>query len=136
LTYILDACSLIAVYKEEKGSDKVEALIDEAVAGQAIIYMHIVNLIEVYYHFCRFYGKERADVFLDDIYEKPVKIIDSIDETIFSESTRLKAKYVIPLGDAIGLATAIKFNGSFVSADHSDLEEIVKKESVSVFWFR
>jgi PIN domain nuclease of toxin-antitoxin system len=30
LIYVLDACSLIAMYKNEKGSDKVEALLGEA----------------------------------------------------------------------------------------------------------
>jgi len=136
LTYILDACALIAVYKNEKGSDKVEALIDEAVVGQAVIYMHTVNLIEVYYRIYHVLGKEKADDILDNIFETPVKFIDFIDDTIFSESTRLKAEYNIPLGDAIGLATAIKYNGSFVSADHADLDKIEKGESVSIFWFR
>jgi len=136
LTYILDACSLIALYKKEKGLENIRTLFDEAVSGQATIYMHTVNLIEVYYHFCRFFGKEKADVILDNIYKKPIKFIDSIDKTIFSESTRLKAAYNIPLGDSIGLATAVKFNGSFVSGDHADLEKIEKGESVSIYWFR
>jgi len=60
----------------------------------------------------------------------------NIDDAIFSEASRLKAKYIIPLGDAIGLATAIKFGGSFVSSDHSDFEKIEQAESVSIFWFR
>jgi len=136
LTYILDACALIALYKKEKGLEKIRALLDEAMTGQAAIYMHTINLIESYYHFCRVYGKVKADVILDDIYKKPVNFIDAIDETIFSETSRLKAHYDIPLGDAIGLATAIKLGGSFVSGDHSDLEEIEKAEAVSVFWFR
>jgi len=37
LTYILDACSLIALFKKEKGADKVKALFDEALAGQVAI---------------------------------------------------------------------------------------------------
>jgi len=48
----------------------------------------------------------------------------------------LKAYYTIPLGDAIGLATAFKMKGLFVTADHSDLDEVEKAESIPFFWFR
>ncbi|WP_461255640.1 PIN domain-containing protein [Treponema sp. R80B11-R83G3] len=109
MTYVLDACSLIALYKKEKGLDKIRVLLDEALAGQAEIYMHSINLIEVYYLFCRVFGKGKSDVILDEIYKMPINLIDFIDNTIFSETSRLKAQYAIPLGDAIGLATAIKF---------------------------
>jgi predicted nucleic acid-binding protein len=136
LTYIFDACALLALYKNEKGSDKIEALLDDALTGQTAIYMHSVNLIEVYYLFYRALGKEKADLIIEEIYKSPISFIDTIDTTIFSETSRLKAQYAIPLGDAIGLATAIKLRGSFVSADHSDLEKIEKAESVSIFWFR
>lgn len=136
MTYILDACALLALYKKEKGFDKINALLDEALTGQTKIYMHSVNLIEVHYHFCRILGKVKSDVILDAIYKMPINLIDFIDETIFSETSRLKAEYAIPIGDAIGLATTIKLNGSFVSADHSDLEKIEKAEPVSIFWFR
>jgi len=54
----------------------------------------------------------------------------------FSETSRLKAQYAIPLGDAIGLATAVKMKGTFVTADHSDFSKIEKIESVPFFWFR
>jgi len=46
------------------------------------------------------------------------------------------ALIAIPLGDSIGLATAIKMGGIFVTADHSDFEEIEKAESIPFFWFR
>ena len=106
MTYILDACALMAVFKQENGTDKVKSLLNEAQAGQATVYMNIINLIETF------------------------------DDVIFSETSRIKATCAIPLGDAIGLATAIKLGGSFVTGDHSDIEKIEKVESVSIFWFR
>jgi predicted nucleic acid-binding protein len=66
----------------------------------------------------------------------PIQFIDTIDEVIFSEASRLKAQYAVPLGDAIGLATAVKLGGTFVTADHSDFGKIEKLESVPFFWFR
>ena len=98
--------------------------------------MHSINLIEVYYHFLRILGKDKADIILEEIYKLPMTTVDSIDTVIFSETSRLKAQYAIPLGDAIGLATAIKLNGAFVTADYSDFKIIEKTESRSFFWFR
>jgi len=136
LNYIFDACSLIALFKKENGSDKIRALLDEALTGQADIYMNIVNLIEIHYILYRALGKEKSSLILEQVYALPIKFINTIDEVIFTETSRLKAQYAIPLGDAIGLATAIKINGAFVTADHSDFEEIEKAETISFFWFR
>ena len=136
MIYILDACALIDLFMKENGLDKVKALLDDALTGQSTIYIHSINLIEVYYKFLRIFGKDKADIILEEIYTHPINIVDTIDTTIFLETSRLKAKYAIPLGDAMGLATAIKLGGSFVSCDHSDIEQIEKAESISVYWFR
>ena len=136
MTYIVDACAIVAFYKDEKGADKIEKLLDEAVSGQSIIYMNIINLIEVYYLFLRTFGQDKANFFLEEIYKLPISIVETIDTMIFSETSRLKVQYAIPLGDSIGLATAIKLNGTFVTADHNDFEEIEKAEALPFFWFR
>ena len=136
MTYILDACALIALFKQEQGSDKVRALLNEALTGQTAIYMNIINLIEVHYGFYRTLGKEKSNLILEQIYTLPIHFIDTIDTTIFSETSRLKAQYAIPLGDSIGLATAIKMKGSFITADHSDFSKIEQAEPISFTWFR
>ena len=136
MTYVFDACALIALFKREKGADKVRALFDEALERQSTIYMHTVNLIEVHYGFYRALGKEKSSLILEQIYTMPISFIDRIDENVFFETARLKAQYAIPLGDSIGLAAALKMKGVFVTADHSDFEEIEKTESLSFFWFR
>ena len=136
MTYIFDACALIALLKQEQGFDKISALLDEALAGQSVIYMNTINLIEVYYLFYRALGKEQSGLILEKIYTMPVQFIDTIDEVIFAEASRLKAQYAVPLGDAIGLATAFKLNGSFVTADHSDFGKVEQAESIPFFWFR
>ena len=52
MTYILDACALIAFVNEEKGEgfEEVDVLIDRAVAGDIALCISGVNLVEVYYH--------------------------------------------------------------------------------------
>ena len=136
MTYVLDACALLAMFKSEKGAEKIEALIAEALAGEAAIYMNTINLVKVNYYFYRKLGIDKSTLILEQIYTFLINFINTIDNIIFSETSRLKAQYSIPLGDAIGLATAIKMNATFVTADHSDFEEIEKKETLSFFWFR
>ena len=136
MVYVLDACALIAIYKNEKGADKVKALVKEAAADQCTISMSIVNLIEVDYLFVRMFGREKADLILEEIYGMPIHFVDTIDETIFSESSRLKVRYAIPLGDAIGLATAIKMKGTLVTADRDDFGKIEEAEHFPFLWFR
>ena len=136
MIYIFDACALIALFKREKGADKVRALLNEALDKQSVIYMHTINLIEVHYGFYRIMGKEKSNLILEQIYTMPIHFIDVIDEKIFSETSRLKAQYTIPLGDSIGLTTAIKMQGTFVTADYSDFGKMEKTEPVSFFWFR
>lgn len=136
MNYILDACALIALFKQEKGADKIEALFEEAMTGQTVIYMNIINLIEVHYCFYRTLGREKSGLILEQAYTMPIRFIETIDAEIFSETSRLKAQYAIPLGDSVGLATAIKMGGTFVTADHSDFTEIEKTESIPFFWFR
>jgi predicted nucleic acid-binding protein len=136
LTYVLDACALIALFKKEQGADRVKELLDNALDGQDLMYMSTVNLIEVYYGFYRELKKEQAGLILEQIYKMPIHFIDVIDKVVIDEASRLKALYYIPLGDAIGLATAISINGTFVSSDHNDLDQIEKSEPISFFWFR
>jgi len=136
LKYILDACSLVALFKKEAGAEKIRSLLDKTTDGQNDIYMNSINLIEVYYGFLRTLGKDKASLVLEKIYTLPIQFINTIDEVIFSETARLKAQYAIPLGDSIGLATAIRLGGTFVTSDHNDLEEIEKAENISFFWFR
>jgi predicted nucleic acid-binding protein len=136
LIYIFDACSLIALFKREKGAEKIKILLDEVTTGQSVIYMNTVNLIEINYFFIRILGKDKSNLILEQVYAMPINFIDTIDTIIFSEASRLKAQYAIPIGDAIGLATAIKMNGTFVTSDHGDFIEIEKNESLPFLWFR
>jgi PIN domain nuclease of toxin-antitoxin system len=136
VTYVLDACALIALFKKEQGADKVKKLLDNALAGEDSMYMSTVNLIEVYYGFYREMKKEQAGLILEQIYKMPIHFIDAIDTAVVNEAARLKALYYIPLGDAIGLATAVTINGTFVSSDHTDLDPIEESEPISFFWFR
>ncbi|GHU42822.1 hypothetical protein FACS1894190_12610 [Spirochaetia bacterium] len=135
MIYILDACSVIAFFNREEGQEKIWDILQEAENKRSTVYINIVNLMEVHYGFYRDFGKETALKILNQIYDLPITIIDTINKQVFDETSRLKSTYKISLADAIGLATAITLNGVFVTAD-GELAELEKLEHAPVFWFR
>jgi predicted nucleic acid-binding protein len=59
--YVLDACGLIAFLSDEEGSEKVESLLKKAERKEHIVYMHQINVLEVYYGIYREVGKDKAE---------------------------------------------------------------------------
>jgi predicted nucleic acid-binding protein len=137
MTYVLDACAMIALMKGENGAEAVDNLFQQAVQGEAKLYMSIVNLLEVYYGFFEDIGLAKTQKILNKIDDTPLIIIDAISRRVYHETARLKGTYHrLSLADAVGVATAIDHGGIFVTADHHELETVAKTEALSFFWFR
>jgi predicted nucleic acid-binding protein len=60
MTYLLDACALIAFLDKEPEYAMVQELFDRAAPEQITICISIVNLVEVFYHFIKKMGEEEA----------------------------------------------------------------------------
>jgi predicted nucleic acid-binding protein len=136
MIYVLDACALIALLNKEEGKEAVKDILKKAIDEEdTVVYISVVNLIEVYYGYIRELGGEEATIILEKIYAAPIKIIETISSPVYMEASRLKAAYKMSLADAIGLATAINLKGYFVTSD-GELEEAEKQEQVPLIWFR
>jgi PIN domain nuclease of toxin-antitoxin system len=142
MTYVLDACALIALLNEEEGKDKIDDLFNQAKAGKITLCMSIINMLEVYYGFIGADGPERANEILAPIDKTPLCIIDSISQPAYREAARFKSTYKgsktqsgLSLADAVGLATAINLNGVFVTSD-GGFTAPEAEEHAPVFWFR
>jgi len=136
LTYVLDACAMFAVLSKEEGWEKVAEIYKKAALGEINLYIHRLNLLEVYYGLLREYGKERADGFVDDIKQSPIVVNREISDEIFLEAGRLKATYKISLADSIALAQAIISGGSLLTSDHHEFDVIEGKEDIKFAWVR
>ncbi|WP_010253358.1 PIN domain-containing protein [Treponema primitia] len=64
MTYVLDACALIALLNEEEGKEKIDGLFTQAKAGKITLCISIINMLEVYYGFIGADGLERANEIL------------------------------------------------------------------------
>jgi predicted nucleic acid-binding protein len=135
MTYVLDACALIALLDDEEGNNTIDELFTRAKAGEITLCMSIINMLEVYYGFISNDGLERANEILAPIDETSLQIIDFVSQPVYKEAARLKGAYNISLADAIGLATAITISGVFVSSD-GEFKELEAQEHAPIFWFR
>ena len=134
--YILDACALIAYFKNETGSEAMVQFFCQADDGDISIFMHKLNLLEVFYGFYRDDGKEKADAILDDSLLLPIIFVDELEESLFREAGRLKASHDISFADSIALALASVRGGSLITADHHEFEIIENKETIRFSWIR
>jgi predicted nucleic acid-binding protein len=130
----LDACALITLFKTEPGEEVIRGLIKQAEAGEALISMSIINLIEVHYGFINDLGGDKARAILERISKMPIRIIETISTAVFHEASRLKSSYKCALADAIGLAAAKELSATFVTSDHSELEAVESGEQIPFLW--
>ena len=133
--FVLDACALVALLKNEKGADVVAAAYQKASGGEAEMIINRVNLLEVYYGFYRESGKEYADNIMSGI-EKSIVEIREFDKDKFLIAGRLKASYKISLADSIALAQAIESGGELLTSDHHEFEALQGKEDIRIGWIR
>lgn len=133
--FVLDACALVALLKNERGADVVAAAYKQAENGEAKIIMNRVNLLEVYYGFYHDDGKEYADKIMDSI-AKSIVAISGFDNDIFPIAGRLKASYRISLADSIALAQTLAVGGELLTSDHHEFDAIEGKEDIRFYWIR
>jgi len=133
--FVLDACALIALVKNEEGANIVVDVYRNANNGSIKLYMNRINLLEVYYGFYRDKGKDYALNIVEKVEASSV-LITEFDREIFLEAGRLKSTYKISLADAIVLAQTIILNGSLLTSDHHEFDEIEGKENLRFAWIR
>jgi len=74
--FILDACALLAVARNEEGADVVVGVYHKASIGEAKLFLNRVNLLEVYYDFYRYKGKDYADNFVKTVKRSEIQICE------------------------------------------------------------
>ncbi|GHT89516.1 hypothetical protein FACS1894137_18900 [Spirochaetia bacterium] len=82
MTYVLDACALIAVLNAEEGAEKVRDLLEKADNGEVAVLMHRANLLEVYYDRWKAISVKVAEYTLRTIHASPIKIVEP-DSDVF-----------------------------------------------------
>lgn len=134
--YILDACALIALLNKEPGYEEINNLLLQAEHGELSVCINIVNLLEVYYDRIKISGLEKANTFLETIYNSFIEILEQQNKEILKNAGRLKVNYKISLADSFALSTAIYRQATIITADHHEFDNIEKNENINFLWIR
>lgn len=130
--FILDACAVLALLREEQGMDIVKEVIDSDVET----FLHAVTFLEIYYNVTNELGIENANLFFEQLLQTKIKIIYEITENTIKHAGYFKSKYKVSLGDSFVLATAKSHSAKIVSSDHHELDIIEKSENMKFLWIR
>ena len=134
MIYLLDACALIAYFKNEPGGAIVEALLLDRTLTTAI---HTVNLCEVYYDFIRFAGKPTADQMIEDALGYKIEPLDYMDKEFWKTAGRYKADLKkLSLADCFALAAAKRLNATLVTSDHAEFDKVVPLDICEILFIR
>ena len=134
--YVLDACALIAYFKKEPGFENMVQLFNRAGDREISLFMHKINLLEVYYGFYRDDGMEYAEAVLADSLSLPITFINELGNPLFTEASRLKATHDISFADSFALALASVRREPLVTADRHEFEPLEHKEAIKFTWIR
>ncbi len=134
--FVLDACAIIAFLNDEEGTQKVEQLLWQCNQVPNTLFMHEINLLEIYYGVYRDGSKELAEQTYTKVLNMPIKVVTGLRKNVFKEAGRLKAVYKISLADSIALAEAKIRRIPLVTCDHHEFDPIQDRNELDFFWIR
>lgn len=110
--YVLDTSAVIALMEDERGADRVDALIRR----ERVLIPFVVGL-EVYYIALQEQGQDVADHRYAAIAKGEAEMLWEMNEPVLLASARLKAAHRISLGDSIVAGYALHHNAVLVHKD-------------------
>ena len=127
--YILDSFALLAFLEGERGSARVQEILELAWTGDASTYLSLMNLGEVLYITERERGLPLAQKTLSAIEQLPLGLLSVSRERVLA-ATHIKANYTLAYADAFAVAAALEFRGPVVTGDpeFSAVETLVQVE--------
>jgi len=128
--YVFDSFALLAYAENESGSATVSAILKEALAGKAVIFLSVINWGEMYHIAYREGGRDTAESYRNNFDKYPIKLIDADQELTMLAAT-LKATDKISYADAFAAAlTKIKY-AELVTGDP---EFKLLEDKINIVW--
>jgi ribonuclease VapC len=128
--FVLDSYALLAFFRKEEGGEKVEQLLNEAVADKHELHMTCINAGEVYYMAYRKDGADKANIVWKALQQFPIHIIE-VDMAFTLKAAGLKAKYRLSYADAFAAALTISKKATLITGDR-EFETLVREPNFKV----
>jgi PIN domain nuclease of toxin-antitoxin system len=131
---VLDASALIAFLRGEPGADVVERHFERQAHS---LYVHALNLCELYYDFFRAAGEASAESAVQDILLLGVRERNDMTPDFWRAVGKLKAEHRrVSLADCCALALAGSLGATLLSADRHELEPLARASVCLVEFIR
>lgn len=131
--FVLDSYALIGYLENEPFAGRIEKYLNQARRAEASLYLHALQLGEVYYIALREQGQNTADLAYARIKAFPLTFIDKIDEELLLKAASLKAGYPISYADSFAAALAKIHNCALLTGD-PELKVLEKESIISIVW--
>ncbi|MDB9412789.1 type II toxin-antitoxin system VapC family toxin [Microcystis aeruginosa] len=123
MNIILDACAVIAFFRNETGADLVRETITDQNNNKMI---HVINLGEVYYNFYRDIRESETEKLIQELRNINIKTRFDLRGNFWRQVSKYKAVIKrISLADCFALTLANQEKGILVTSDRKEFEPIV-----------
>ncbi len=129
MKYVLDACALISLLRNEQGALLVRQALE---ADDSVCLIHAVNLCEVYYDCLRSYDTEATDRLLDNLLACGVLLRNDMDVEFWKAAGRLKSRGRIALADCFAVTLAAREEAVLLTSDRHEFEPLLAIPGFSV----
>lgn len=114
--YVLDTSAILGYFQDEDGSDRVEAILEEARETGTMILVSFISAMEIEYRLLREQSSADAESALLMVAGWPVRLEES-DAIVRREAARIKAHHRLSVADSWISALAITRGLTLVHKD-------------------
>lgn len=114
--FVLDSFALLAHFEDERDGPVVRGLLEQALRGEAMVHMSVINLGEVVYITERERGLPMAERLIAAVDSLPIQIFDA-DRRLTLAAAHLKARFRVSYAGAFALALAVETRSALVTGD-------------------
>jgi predicted nucleic acid-binding protein len=132
-SYVLDSYAVIGYLEDEPFANWLKQLLLSARKGKCRLYLHAIQLGEVYYIILREQGKPIADLAYARIKDFPITIIDTINEKLLLSAASLKANFPMSYADTFAAALARMHSAVLLTGD-PEFKALEEKKLLAVKW--
>jgi len=114
MTFVLDACAIIAYLRDEEGAGVVESVL----LGDNACVAHAVNVCEVYSDCLRRGGASQADELLEDLVSIGLITREDMDAALWKTAGGYKAALArVSLADCFAMALTQRLDAASMTSD-------------------
>ena len=134
MIYVLDASAMIAFLRDETAADVVSAALADADSRSIA---HALNLCEDYHDFHRASGESVAESVIEDLEKLGVKANEALTPDVWRKAAEIKSVHRrVSLADCFALTLTASLDAEFLTADHHELDALLKHDICKIRFIR